>query len=115
MLGGFTSAERSSLCHGMKSELTPKHAPDGRNTLIHATQALWESSGRPEGFALLGTHKTADGKFHIYYLKPACQQPINERSGGFFTFWQVVPTEKKPARDSLEVLVGDANALDLLD
>ncbi len=89
--------------------------PRNRDTLIRGTQRIWESSGKPEGFALLGTHKTPDQKFDVYYLTPACQKPINEHSGGFFTFWQVVPTDKKPARDSLEVLVGDPNALTLLD
>lgn len=95
--------------------IDPKHAPDGRHKLISGTQAIWESSGRPAGFALLGTHKTSDRTFDVYYLTPACQQPINQRSGGFFTFWQVVPTDTKPVRDSLQVLVGDQEALALLD
>jgi len=82
---------------------------------MRMSRGIWQSSGEPEGFALLGTHKTPDGKFDVYYLTPACQEPINQKGGGFFTFWQVVPTDKKPARESLEVLVGDPQALCLLD
>src|SRR5688500_17755037 len=91
--------------------IDPKRAPDGRDTLIRMTQRIWELSGKPQGFALLGTHKTPDERFDVYYLTPACQDPINEHSGGFFTFWQVVPTNKKPARAFLGVVVGDLNAL----
>ena len=83
--------------------------------LIRMTQSVWESSGKPDGFALLGSHTTADGKFTVYYLTPGCQEPINQTGGGYFTFWQVVPTDKKPSRESLEVLVGDPQALALLD
>jgi hypothetical protein len=94
-----------------------KRPNDGRNAdnLIRGTQRIWEVSGKPEGFALLGTRRTPDGKFDVYFLTPPCQQPINEHSGGFFTFWEVVPTEEKPARDGLTVLAGDPNALALLD
>jgi hypothetical protein len=95
--------------------IDPKRAPDGKDTLIRMIQRSWELSGKPQGFALLGTHKTPDERFDVYYLTPACQDPINEHSGGFFTFWQVVPTNKKPVRAFLGVLVGDLNALALLD
>lgn len=83
--------------------------------LIRMTQAIWESGGKPHGFALFGKHRTKDGKFAVYYLTPECQQPINQQGGGFFTFWQVVPTAKKPARESLQVLVGDSETLTVLD
>ena len=87
----------------------------GKDLLIRMTQTIWEASGKPDGFALLGTHTTHDGKFDVCYLTPACQDPINGNGGGYFTFWQVIPTDKKPPRESLEVLVGDPKALALLD
>jgi hypothetical protein len=95
--------------------IRPGNVDRGEDRLVRMVQAIWESSGKPDGFALLGKHRTVDGKFTVYYLTPGCQKPINQNGGGFFTFWQVVPTVTIPSRESLQVLVGDRETLTMLD
>lgn len=95
--------------------ISPDDNDRDEGKLIRMTQTIWEVSGKPDGFSLLDRYRTADGRFTVYYLTPGCQEPINQNGGGYFTFWQVVPTDEKPSREPLEVLVGDPETLALLD
>ena len=83
--------------------------------LIQSTRSIWESQNRPADFALFGKHEvqTPEGEVILYYLGP---DPQRYCSDGFFTFWQPNQvTHSKPNRVGLEVLVGDADALQLLE
>ena len=82
--------------------------------LIQGVQSIWETHEKPVDFALFGAHilETPYGTFTVYYLSPAAQKYCSD---GFFTFWQVFPTDRTPPHENLSVIVGDAAALGLLD
>ena len=84
--------------------------------LIQATETVWDSNGKPPDFALFGTHKfkASEGILTLYYLfSPSVPKYCPD---GFFIRWQPNEvTERKPSREGLEVMVGAAEALQLLD
>ncbi|MGZ8845136.1 MAG: hypothetical protein ACXW3C_01595 [Pyrinomonadaceae bacterium] len=88
---------------------------DAHKSFIQATETAWDVSGKPADFALFGTHQaqTAEGMVTLYYLSPASQKYLSD---GFFMLWKPNQiTETKPPREGLEVKVGAAEALQLLD
>lgn len=83
--------------------------------LIEMMRNIWERKGRPDDFALLGTHKfgTGNDKITVYYLTPTAKEHCSD---SVLTVWQVTfMRDKKPSGESLEVVAGDKRALRLLD